>query len=227
MTTRALHRLRLFGDRDVLHAAAVATAACALTAGLVYVGYFVHVWRTARRAPCLPEHGDCVLLFGKHAPGGRIDRDFEARLDRAVSLWRERPPAHVVLLGGGAHGEPTEAEVARTELLARGLAADAPLQLEAQSRDTLQNLRNARSLLGDGVRRRVTLLSSRYHLARCALFARQLGFDAELCAAEARLQLGPRMLARLAGEAAYVCWTDLGTRWARLIGHRRMLARVT
>ena len=39
MTTRALHRLRLFGDRGVLHAAAVATAACALTAGLVYVGY--------------------------------------------------------------------------------------------------------------------------------------------------------------------------------------------
>jgi uncharacterized SAM-binding protein YcdF (DUF218 family) len=232
MTTRATHRLRLFGDRDVLHAAAVATAACVLTAGLVYVGYFLHVWRTARRAPCLPERGDCVLLFGKHAPGGRIDRDFEARLDRAVSLWRQRPPARVVLLGGGAHGEPTEAEIARAGLLARGFATDAPLQLEAASRDTLQNLRNARSLLGetlfvDGMHRRVTLLSSRYHLARCALFARQLGFDAELCAAETRLQLGPRMLARLAGEAAYVCWTDLGTRWARLIGHRRMLARVT
>jgi hypothetical protein len=74
---------------------------------------------------------------------------------------------------------------------------------------------------------RVTLLSNRYHLARCALFARQLGFDCELCAAEPHLPLGPRTLLRLAGEAAYVCWSDLGTRWARLIGHRRMLARVT
>ncbi|CAA9353890.1 MAG: hypothetical protein AVDCRST_MAG71-2917 [uncultured Lysobacter sp.] len=232
MTTRATHRLQLFGDRDALHAVAVATVACTLTAGLVYVGYLVHVWRTARRAPCQPEHGECVLLFGKHSPQGRIDRDFEARLDRAVSLWQQRPPSHVVLLGGGAPDEPTEAEVARTELFARGVATDAPLQLEAQSRDTLQNLRNARSLLAetvyiDGVRRRVTLLSSRYHLARCALFARQLGLDVELCAAETRLQLGPRMVLRLAGEAAYVCWSDLGTRWARLIGHRRMLARVT
>ena len=30
-----------------------------------------------------------------------------------------------------------------------------------------------------------------------------------------------------AREAAYVCWMDLGTRWARIIGHRRMLARLS
>jgi hypothetical protein len=234
MSSRRSHRLALIGDGDVLHTGMVAAAACVLSVGLVYVGYFVHVVRIARQAPCRPETGECVLLFGKHAPQGRIDRDFEARLDRAVSLWGERPPASVVLLGGGADGEPSEAEVARTALLARGIDAAMPLQLEARSRDTLQNLRNARELLRNGEPAaagqrlpRVTLLSSRYHLARCALFARQLGFDWELCAAEPRLPLGPRTLARLAGEAAYVCWTDIGTRWARLIGHRRMLARVT
>ena len=226
MSTRAAHRLSLFGDRDVLHAGVVAAAACVLSAGLVYFGYLVHVVRTARRAPTRPARADTLLLFGKHAPQGRIDRDFEARLDRAVSLWREAPPAHVLLLGGGAENEPSEAEIARRELLARGIAGDAPLHLEAKSRDTLQNLRNARELLR-GARPRVALLSNRYHLARCALFARQLGFEWELCAAEARLDLRPRTLLRLAGEAAYVCWIDLGTRWARLIGHRRMLARVT
>ncbi len=236
-TTRAAHLAALIGDRDVWHAAAVAGAACVLSAGLVYLGYFVHVLRVARNAPCISERGECVLLFGKHAPAGRVDHDFEARLDRAVSLWRERPPTSVVLLGGGADGEPSEAELARQGLFARGLAADTPLWLEAQSRDTLQNLRNARTMLAPALHTqdalvtsaqlRVTLLSSRYHLARCALFARQLGFDAELCAAEPRLQLGPRTLLRIAGEAAYVCSTDLGTRWARLIGHRRMLARVT
>lgn len=232
MSSRFAHRLALCGDRDVLHVAAVTVATCALSAGLVYVGYFVHVLRTARNAPCVPERGDCVLLFGKHAPGGRLDRDFEARLDRAVSLWQVGAPAGLVLLGGGAPDQPSEAEVARNGLFARGLALDAPLWLEARSRDTLQNLRNAREVLdagphADGARQRVTLLSSRYHLARCALFARQLGFDAQLCAAEPRLALGPRMLARLAGEAAYVCLTDVGARWARLIGHKRMLARLS
>ncbi|WP_166212766.1 YdcF family protein [Cognatiluteimonas telluris] len=236
MSSRHSHRIALIGDGDVLHTGVVAAIACVLSAGLVYLGYFLHVWRVARQAPCRPERGECVLLFGKHAPQGRIDGDFAARLDRAVSLWRERPPASVVLLGGGADGEPSEAEVARNALLARGVAGDIPMRLEAQSRDTLQNLRNARELLrtslpAAGIQAarlpRVTLLSNRYHLARCALFARQLGFDCELCAAEPRLPLGPRMLLRIAGEAAYVCWSDLGTRWARLIGHRRMLARVT
>ena len=112
-------------------------------------------------------------------------------------------------------------------LFARGMGRDVAVQLESGSRDTLQNLRNARHVLGGAVRERVTLLSSRYHLARCALLARQLGFDAELCAAEAVLPLHPRSLGRLAAEAAYVCWVDVGTRWARLIGNERMLARVT
>ena len=227
MSSRIVHRFSLAIDRDVLHAGVVALSACVLSAGLVYVGYFVHVLRVAKRAPCEPEHGDCVLLFGKNAPRGRIDRDFAARLDRAVSLWQHTPRRSLVLLGGGAKGERSEAEVARDALHARGLDREVAMQMESQSRDTLQNLRNARLLLGEGMRARVTLLSNRYHLARCALFANQLGYDWELCAAEAKLRLGPSTLWRLAGEAAYVCWIDLGTRWARLIGHRRMLQRVT
>lgn len=227
MSSRIVHRFSLAIDRDVLHAGVVALSACVLSAGLVYVGYFVHVLRIAKRAPCEPEHGDCVLLFGKNAPRGRIDRDFAARLDRAVSLWQRTPPRNFVLLGGGAQGERSEAEVARDALHARGLDREVAMQIESQSRDTLQNLRNARLLLGEGMRMRVTLLSNRYHLARCALFANQLGYDWELCAAEAKLRLGPGTLWRIAGEAAYVCWIDLGTRWARLTRNQRMLARVT
>ncbi|HEY4583372.1 MAG TPA: YdcF family protein [Lysobacter sp.] len=211
----------------MLHAGIVAVAVCLLSAGLVYLAYLVHVIRTAWRAPCAPARGAHLLLFGKHAPGGQVDRDFAARLDRAAALWREQPQRRFVLLGGGPQGGPTEAEVARRELFARGLADDVPLQLESASRDTLQNLRNARQMLGDAVRDRVTLLSNRYHLARCALFARQLGFDVELCAAETRLPLRPGTFIRLAGEAGYVCLADIGTRWARLTRNQRMLARVT
>ena len=221
-------------DHDVLHAVAVACAACVLSLGLVYVGYFVHVLRVARKAPCLPPvvqdeaAADCVLLFGKHAPRGQPDADFSARIDRAVLLWQSQPRLRLLLLGGGPAGIPTEAALARQGLIARGIDGNAPLLIEDRSRDTLQNLRNARELLQAGAApARVVLLSNRYHLARCALFARQLGFQAQLCAAEQRFLLSPQALWRLAGEAGYVCLVDLGTRWARLIGHRRMLARVS
>ena len=226
--SRLDHRRRLMLDRDVLATGVVAATACVLSAGLVYVGYLVHVVRTARRAPVEPTHGHTVLVFGKHAPHGRADEDFAARLARAAAVWHSRRPRRMVLLGGAAPGHPAEAEVAHAALLGHGVEPDAPLHLETASRDTLQNLRNARSLLADLAHEgHVTLLSSRYHLARCALFARQLGFQWELCAAEPALRLTPTTVVRLAGEAAYVCWVDLGTRFARVIRHERMLARVT
>ena len=51
--------------------------------------------------------------------------------------------------------------------------------------------------------------------------------DAEVCAAEPAWDWRPGALLRIAGEAAYVCLTDIGTRWARLTRNTRMLARVT
>lgn len=225
--SRLAHRFSLLTDRDVLHSLAVAGAACIASLGVVYAGYFLYVLRVARRAPVDPVEGRRVLLFGKHAPHGRLDADFRARIARAARLWRERPPETMLLLGGGADGTATEAAIARDALLALGVPADAPLVIEDRSRDTLQNLRNARALLlhedGDGI----TLLSSRYHLARCALFARGLGLRWELCAAEPSLPWRPATLWRIAGEAAYVCWLDIGARWARLIRHRRMLAKIS
>ena len=228
MGSRSEYRAALFSDRDVVQTLAVAGAACVLSAGLVYVGYFVHVLRVARKASCEAAGDGCVLVFGKHAPGGTVDVDFEARVARAAVLWHQVPGRDVMLLGGGPDDMPSEAELARRGLLARGIAEDAPLLLESRSRDTLQNLRNARDLLRSGTHgARVTLLSSRYHLARCALLARQLGMDAALCAAESTLGWRPATLACIATEAAYVCWSDLGTRWARLIGHRRILLKTT
>lgn len=229
--SRLLHRLRLLADGDALHALVVAGAACVLSLGLVYVGYVVHVWRVARAAPCAPGRGDCLLLFGKHAPGGRLDADFQARLARAATVWESRPPRSLLLLGGGPEGGPTEAALARQALLDLGLAPDAPIRLEDQSRDTLQNLRNARLLLAEGdaavAPPVVILLSSRYHLARCAFLAGRMGLDWEVCAAEPALSWHPETLGLIAREAAYVCWMDLGTRWARIIGHQRMLSRLS
>ncbi len=226
--SRRAHRWRLLRDRHAWTALGVAGTACVFSFGLVYLGYFVHVLRTARRAPVQPDGAGCLLLFGKHAPGGRLDPDFRARLQRTAEVWRARPERTLVLLGGGFDGGDSEAELARRGLLEAGISQRATILLESQSRDTLQNLRNARELLrGLPHAGPVVLLSSRYHLARCALFARNLGLEAELCAAEPAWRWRPVALWRIAGEAAYVCWTDLGTRWARLVGHRGMIARVS
>ena len=73
----------------------------------------------------------------------------------------------------------------------------------------------------------VALVTSRYHLARCQLLARRLGFATSVpIAAEPRLRLTPRALRLLLLESAYLMWIDLGVRWATLIGHTRMASRI-
>lgn len=222
---RPNHRRALLRDADALHALAVALLALCGSAGLLYLGYAWHVFRVACRAPVQPalDRIDAVLVFGKHCPDGDPDEDFLARIERARALAQARPRLPLLLLGGGA--SPTEAEVAARALRAGALPADCELVLERHSRDTLENLRHARELLQERRAADVLLLSSRYHLARCALFARALRIEHRVCAAEPELRLAGDTWRRLLLEAGLTMWVDLGLRWARLIGHRRMLSR--
>ncbi len=228
MSYRRRHREALLRDADAMHALAVATLACGLTGGVLYLGYLLHAVRVARRAPVDPGPEGALLVFGKRTLDGRPDADFRARLERAHGLLSAAPARGVLLLGGGPAGA-TEAVVAARVLGELGLPEGCAPRLEDQSRDTLENLRNARALLAAEpalAAAPVVLLSSRYHLARCALFARGLGIEHRLCAAEPALGWRPGVLARLAAEAAYLLWVDVGQRWAALIGHRRMLSRL-
>ena len=172
--------------------ALVARRACVLSAGwsISAISCTCCASRDARRAR--RRRGDCLLLFGKNAPQGRVDPDFAARLDRAAALWPRPAPARLRAAGrrraGRTHrGRGRASRAARARARAGHAAASWRQRRATPSRTCAMRAR----LLGDAVRGRVTLLYSRYHLARCALFARQLGFDAELCAAETSLRLAP------------------------------------
>ena len=214
-------------DADVWHSLAAAALACIATLGLLFVGWFVYALRLAARGATDAPRARTLLLFGKKLVGGRPDADYDARIARLHALVVADPSRRVLLLGGAADGGTTEAAAALARLVQRGLPAGVAPVCEDASTDTLENLRNARTLLGDAAREPAALVTSRYHLARCVLLARALGFDAEPVAADARFSWRPRLVMRLALEAGYCLWLDVGTRWARLIGHRRMLDKVT
>lgn len=224
MPMRSRHRRAILRDADVLHALGVATLALLGSGGLLYLWYLREVWQVARRAPLQPALKDAVaiLVFGKHSRDGCADAEFRQRIERARVLAHARADLPLLLLGGGVG--PTEAEIAARELRAGVLPPECELLLEHESRDTLQNLRHARDLLRARGNGPAVLVSNRYHLARCALFARQLRIPHRVCAAETALRTPLRALL---GEAAYLMWIDLGLRWARLIGHRRMIAKLS
>lgn len=213
-------------QRDIAHSLTVAAIACIASGGLLYLGYLAWTVRVAARSGSSDDQGDYLLVFGKRLRDGRPDHDFQQRLQRARMLAEGTPMRPLILLGGGAEGA-TEAEVGLRTLRDLGLPPQVPVWVEDRSQDTLENLRNARAMLAGREPGAVLLLSNRYHLARCARLAALMGFDFRLCAAEPHFTPTPRALWRIAVEAAFLCWLDVGTRWARLIGHRRMLGRVS
>ncbi|MBL8299914.1 MAG: YdcF family protein [Rhodanobacteraceae bacterium] len=215
---------RHLADRDVWHSLTVSALAVVFSAGLLWVYFFVRTLSLAYGAPLRPRSADTLLLFGKRLTGETVDTDYASRLERLCQLVAERPYA-LLLLGGHTGAGLSEAAAALAWLREHGLPQDADVRCEDASTDTLENLRNARDLIGTSAR--VALISSRYHLPRCLLLAQSLGFDAEIVAAEPGLRLTPGLLARLALEASYCLWLDVGRRWARLIGHQRMVDRVT
>lgn len=217
---------RHLGDRDVWHSLLVTALAVVLSGGLLWLYVFLRTVHLARRAPLRPHAAATLLLFGKRLDAGAVDADYATRLSRILTLARERPYA-VLLLGGRADTGLSEAAAALQWLQEHGLPAEVDVRCEDASTDTLENLRNARALLGPDATVRIALVSSRYHLPRCLMLSRSLGLDAEIVAAEPRLHWSTGLLARLALEASYCLWLGVGRRWARLIGHQRMVDRVT
>lgn len=222
---------RHLADLDVWHAALVSVLALGLSGGLVFVGYLAHVVRLAWRSPLRPPAPMVVLVFGRQLEHDEPEADYRQRLRRALALAREALAERLLLLGGASGSSISEAAAGHRWLLREGLPHEVTVQLDHVSTDSLENLRQARGLLrGDDATAPlppVALVTSRYHLARCLLLARQLGFTGLPVAAEPVLPRHAGYLGRLLLEAGYLMWIDLGLRWAHLIGHRRMAARLS
>jgi len=227
----AQRRLRYLRDPDVQYAALAAVLVWLLSAGLVWLGYLIHVWRIAARSSLAPPRRMTVLVFGQRLAHDHPPPDYRQRLRRALELLRREQVDHLLLLGGRSGGQRSEAEAGLTWLRQQGLPTAAPVELEQDSVDSLENLRHARRLLlaqsTTGELPTVALVTSRYHLARCLLLARRLGFDSVPVAAEPALPRRPRYLGLLLMEATYLMWLDIGLRWARLSGRHRMTERIS
>ncbi len=217
---------RYLRDRDVLHSLAVTLLAFVCSGGLLGLVYLVRVWRMARTRATDTGNARIALVFGRRLQDERPEDDYRHRLERVLALAHQGLVDRVLLLGGGSGSRLSEAQAGAHWLRAQGWPVHVPLELEQSSIDSLENLRHARELLrADGLPP-VVLVTSRYHLARCQLLADRLGLDAHPVAAEPELPRHTRYRLRMVLEAAYLMWIDVGLRWAHLIGHERMTARL-
>lgn len=197
------------------------------TLGLSLLVFYLHAWWIARTTVCEKHTDVCLLVFGKRLKQGAVDADYRLRLDKTIEFLKLNLHRSVILLGGPQRqGYLSEAKAGFDYLLKNGLNTP-NIQLEQHSRNTLENLRQAREMLANENADSLVLITNRYHLARIRAIANSLGLKHRLCPAEAELSLTPAVIGKLAFEAFYILWFNTGKTWARLTCNRRMLQRVT
>lgn len=181
------------------------------------------VMKYARRTSGDVQAADVILVLGSRLNRGAITPEFRARLQAAASKAERHP---VIVLGGmPAPCGRTEAGSGYDWLVGQGMAPHRILK-EEMSRNTLENLMQARTLMQGNGFRHALLVTSRYHLARAAIIARGLNLSLDLSPADYPHMWHPAAFTRSLFEAVMINWYYVGQAIARLTGHKAMLARI-
>ena len=124
----------------------------------------------------MPKTDAIIILGHRLEPGCKPSEDLIRRIDAAVAHWKETDAPIIMPCGGITPGhDKTEAEVMREMLIERGVPAEI-IHLEDRSRITIENILNAKALLGEG--KRVALVSSDYHVERALQDCLHTGLNA-------------------------------------------------
>ncbi len=145
---------------------------------LVFAAAFVVVLLTAQVDERRPAHA--IVVLGAAQYNGRPSPVFQARLDHALSLYRDSLAPRIIVTGGRAQGDrESEASVGRRYLMAHGVPR-AALVSEPAGRSTAASMSAVARYLRDAKRDTVLLVSDPFHMARLRAEARRTGITAWL-----------------------------------------------
>jgi uncharacterized SAM-binding protein YcdF (DUF218 family) len=134
------------------------------------------IWWTARQDDRPPS--DALVVLGSAQYNGVPSSIFEARLEHALTLWREGVAPVVVTVGGRAEGDEfSEAEAGREYLLDAGVPADALLAVQ-EGEDTLESMRAVAGTFDERGWRTAVLVTDPWHAMRAQKMAEDAGMEA-------------------------------------------------
>ncbi|MFL6239172.1 MAG: YdcF family protein [Actinomycetes bacterium] len=134
------------------------------------------VWHTGRQDH--HPHADTIVVLGASQFNGRPSAVFRARLDHALTLYRQGVAPNMVTVGGSRPGDRfTEASAGRNYLVANGVPA-ARVTAVGVGGDTLSSLRAASRVLSSNRWHKAVLVTDPWHELRSRRIAEDVGIDA-------------------------------------------------
>lgn len=151
---------------------------CAVLFAVAFVSLFGYQLWLEHHVPTLEKSSDApiVVLGAQIKTDGKPDLQLQWRLEKALAEYQQSPRTIVVCGAKGADEPITEAAAMRTWLIEHGVKQEDILADET-SFNTKQNIANAIRLLPEGTKR-VTIVTSNYHLPRALRIAQDLGLEA-------------------------------------------------
>ena len=118
---------------------------------------------------------DAIVVLGAAQYAGRPSPVLKARLDHAVSLWKDGMATWLILTGGRGTGDTTsEAAVGRRYAVREGVA-DSAILLEGEGRTTTASLEAVAEILRARGLQDAILVSDPFHMLRLQILARRYG----------------------------------------------------
>ena len=126
-----------------------------------------------------PAPSDCIIVLGAHVwMDGRLSSALTYRCQAALDAWRAGVAPVLIVCGAQGRDEPVPEAVAMREwFLAHGVPEDRVIA-EPDSRNTAQNLQNARAIMEARGFKTCAVCTNNYHLRRALWLARDAGLQA-------------------------------------------------
>ncbi len=147
-----------------------------LALGLGYAGCFLAVFLVSRQDQ--RQRADAIVVLGAAQYNGKPSPVLRARLDHALSLYREGLAPTVVVTGGIGEGDQvSEATVGQQYLAAQGVPRQA-IVVRPEGRSTQASIAAVAGWAQPLGIRRVLLVSDPFHMLRLRFEARRSGLEA-------------------------------------------------
>ena len=124
-------------------------------------------------------HADAIIVLGAAAYDAKPSPVFQERIRHGLDLYEAGYAPLLIFTGGygGSGARFSESQVARRYALKQGVPDEAIL-IETASRNTVQNLVQAKRLMDHRGIHRVIIVSDPLHMARALRLSRGMGIDA-------------------------------------------------
>lgn len=154
-----------------------------------------------------PEPADCVVVLGAHVwMDGRMSNALTYRCEAALQAWQDGLAPAIIVCGAQGSDEPeTEAAAMRRWMIQHGVPEDRVIA-EDKSRNTRENLANARAIMERHGWKRAAVCTSDYHLTRALWLARDAGLEASGISARSTRDIGSFVKGRMRETCSWILY---------------------